>query len=96
MSESVKINLTGSQWELYTCTMKCESAAARMNEVATEAINKGIRKINAGGSVDEARADAWKAFNKVATDLSKYGAADREPSLHFEKFIEKYLTSVPG
>lgn len=65
---TAQINLTPSQWELYTSSMDCSEAAEALNRAAEQAIASS--------------SDAIGAARKLAPALKKYskfGACDSEP-----------------
>jgi hypothetical protein len=85
-----KLPETGNDWELYTCSMKCERAAKAL----TAALKRAIRACGEGKTTYEAMKEH---FDPVARKYSAYGAQDTEPMVKAEMILDRVsaLTTRP-
>jgi len=73
---SVRVPQTADEWELYTSSMKCGSAARAL----TAALKKSMRLYAKDSTLYIS--DALEPFYVAARKWSKYGADDSEPHYH--------------
>jgi hypothetical protein len=76
----VNVNLSASQWELYSSMPESKQAARELNNAFNEMYEKGASK-------EQIRSAVYKVMNKNA----KYGAIDTEPRHHLAELLEKYF-----
>lgn len=69
----VEVNLSASEWQLYTVSMDCTEAARALNKAASEALSCG----------DPAR--AYGIFSLAQNKWADFGAWDSEPRWEFER-----------
>lgn len=85
----VKIPSTGNDWQLYTSSMGCSTAARKL----TGAMKRALRSFDTNvGNMGPSKA-AHKAFDiwyETALELREYGSADTEPRNEAMATLEKY------
>jgi hypothetical protein len=79
ITTKVKVRLTAEDWELFTTSMNCNTAAAALNLAASKALTQGDRNA------------AWTIFDEAADAYAQYGASDTEPRNVFADLLDRYL-----
>ena len=63
------INLSASDWQLFTASMDCTKAAKALNKAFMKAVNSGLTRQQAQDFMDH-----------IMWDMRDFGAADSEPT----------------
>ena len=78
--KGVIIPVTGEDWQLYTCSMKCGTAARGLTAALKRAFKHFEKNMGRDGkSAAETLGDAYKLVGEAMGKYSKFGACDTEP-----------------
>jgi hypothetical protein len=80
IKKAMTLELTGDDWDLYTCAMDCEPAAKAIN-IEVAAI------INTASSKDKAYFEACKVLDRY----SEFGASDSEPRYVLRNVLAEFF-----
>jgi len=77
--KGIQIPTTGSDWQLYTCSMPCEEPARKLRSALKKAIRLVNTRIGGPQAIPNLLGDAWMIVESVQREYSQYGAWDTEP-----------------
>jgi len=76
----VNIPVTGDDWQLYTCSMKCGTAARGLTAALKKAFRYFEKNMGRDGKpVPQTLGDAFDIVREAMNKYSKFGAYDTEP-----------------
>ena len=80
----VKVSFTAEQWQLYTASMPCGSAATTLNIELNQYVNNGFT-----------RAEVRTRMHVEMSRLRKTGAFDTEPRAFLETVLDEIFGPEP-
>jgi hypothetical protein len=94
-------NMTGNDWQLYTCTMKCGLPARAMTSAVRKELERGIphrlaKGVGLSAAVDAALRSLYYNKDSVFDRYAQYGACDTEPRTVLLDIIDEYCYKVHG